>query len=425
MSGVTWDLPRNSNLWTPKDIADFHRMPVQFAAQQAKKIGYWSRWAKKYASIPWKANMGDILYGIIAEPSPIVKQSHTPKNITETPNKTVVQQYERNNQTRVKRHNYESPLFHFLPSFRDFRKNLLGFATNDLNKQIGVADDNFVRWQVFNYSPTVYIVGSGLTEVVNGEATDSASPKTAAVLAALTGSIGSDNNGFLSFQQIVNARQACRDAVGMVPWEGMKATPAENEGIKGKYMLTGDAEIYEALSFDAHILNYKEYSRDLINSEFSGIIGGNVAFLAERYPLRMLEDGTFPAPEILRETTAGTYGPAKTYEVVPNPDYVNAPFGWAFMEGHQAYESVKVGPPPSEFAGKSISAGKFNKLDWNGKARLTDNVLVDYGAGVYDTNKYGEYCQLIADVTHAILPNTVRHVVPILYRRNRQFSLSV
>lgn len=424
MSGVVWDLPRKSGLWTPKDIADFHRMPVQFAAQQAKKVGYWSRWTKKYGSIPWKQNQGDILYGIIAEPSPITRQYHTPKNITETPAKTVVQQYERNNQARVKRHNYESPMFHFLPSFRDFRKNLINFASADLNKQIAVADDNFVRWQVFNYSPSMYIVGAGLTEVANGEATDAASPKSSAVLQALIATIAGDE-GFLTFQQIVNARQACRSDVGMVPWEGMKATPAENEGIKGKFILTGDPEIYEGLSFDAHILNYKEYSRDLVNSEFSGMIGGNVAFLAERYPLRALEDGTFPAPEILRETTAGTYGPGKTYEVIPNPDYVNAPFGIAFMEGHQAYESIQVGAPPSEFTGKSISAGRFNKLDWNGKARLTDNVLVDHGSGVYDTNKYGEYCQLIADVTHGLLPNTVRHVVPILYRRNKQFALSV
>lgn len=426
---VQWDLPRQSNLWTPQDIAAFHRLPVQFAAQQSKKLQHWSRWSKFAATRKWTPNMGDILYGIMAEPSPVTRQYHAPKNITETPLKTVVQHYERNNQARVKRHNYESPMFHFLPSFRDFRKNLLGFATEDLNKQIGVADDNFIRWQAFNQAPACYVVGDtsndGIVETAFGEATDSSTPKDTAERAALISRIGSDNNGFLSFQQIIAIRQRARHDIGMVPWEGLKATPSENEGLKGKFMLVGDPEIYEGLSFDAHVLNYKEYTRDLINSEFSGVIGGNITFLAERYPMRLNADGTLPEVELLRETAAGTYGPGKTYEVVPHPDFVNAPIGVAFLLGYQPFETIKVGPPPSEFAGKSMSAGRFSKLDWNGKARLTSDVLVDYGSGVLDTNKYGEYLQLIADCVHGFMPNTMRFCLPIFYRRNRQPSLSV
>jgi len=65
----------------------------------------------------------------------------------------------------------------------------------------------------------------------------------------------------------------------------------------------------------------------------------------------MKADGTFPEPEIEKQvtTTVASYtNAAKQYETVPNPDYVHAPFGWAFFEGYQAYEPLMLDRrPPS------------------------------------------------------------------------------
>jgi hypothetical protein len=54
---------------------------------------------------------------------------------------------------------------------------------------------------------------------------------------------------------------------------------------------------------------------------------------------------------------------------------------------------------------------------------MTDNILINYGGGVLDTNKYGEFLQLIADTTLGIIPNTARNIFPIFYRRNVAPSL--
>jgi len=67
---------------------------------------------------------------------------------------------------------------------------------------------------------------------------------------------------------------------------------------------------------------------------------------------------------------------------------------------------------------------RFNSLNWNGEVRITDDVLVNYGSGNLDTNKYGEYLQLIADTTLGIIANTPRYLVPVLYRRNLTPSLN-
>lgn len=70
-----------------------------------------------------------------------------------------------------------------------------------------------------------------------------------------------------------------------------------------------------------------------------------------------------------------------------------------------------------------MSAGKFHKLRWNGEIRMTDDVLTNYG-GQIDTNKYGEFVQFICDTTLGIISNTVRHCIPIIYRRFKLPSLA-
>ncbi len=165
---------------------------------------------------------------------------------------------------------------------------------------------------------------------------------------------------------------------------------------------------------------------NLLNSSFQGAIGPNIIFREEFYPLRFAEDGTMPAPEIeLLLPDSGYSTPNATRQTVINPAYASAPIGIAFLIGYNPYEQIDVGPPPSEFTGASINGKRFNQLTWNGEVRLTDNVLVNYGSNNLDTNKYGEFLQLIADTVLGIIGNTPRNVIPIVYRRQIAPSLFV
>jgi len=172
------------------------------------------------------------------------------------------------------------------------------------------------------------------------------------------------------------------------------------------------------LSFDPYILSNKDDKRDLINNDFMGTIGGNINYMCERFPLRIAEDGTVPAPQIsVEDSEAYNNG-----ETVGNPAYINASFEVAFLMGYQPFKSLQVGPPPSEFTkggAKGMKVSKFRELSWNGEVRLTDDLIVNYGSNNLDTNKYGEYVQFIADVAMGIIPVNRRAVLPILYRRYR------
>jgi len=428
---ATWDLPRSSNLWDQQDVNRYNKLPVWMAEQQVQQLPFWSRWQNLLGTIKWEANMGDVLQGVISEMPPNSKQKHVPRNITETPLKTVVSHFERSNTARVKRHLFESPLFHFLPSFRDFRKKQVSFAARGLNKIVGIANDAFLRWQVLQQSKRVFVVGATdgnfIRNAPAGEATDTSEPKDSGWFASMRDAVG-NNTGWPDFRQICAIREYARKDLGMVPWDGSPANPKENATMDGKWVLVGEAGIYDGLQFDEHVLNFKDYARDLLNSKFRGVISGNINFQEERFPLFFNVDAsgtvTFPEPEI-EEALGETYpnGNTNGYEVIPNPDYVNAQYGIAFWMGYQPYEAIKVGPPPSEFSSGSIKMGKFHSLNWNGEVRITDDVLVNYGSGNLDTNKYGEYLQLICDTVLGVIPNTPRHCMPIIYRRVKAPSL--
>jgi hypothetical protein len=66
---------------------------------------------------------------------------------------------------------------------------------------------------------------------------------------------------------------------------------------------------------------------------------------------------------------------------------------------------------------------EFSRLDWNGKVDITKNVMVpclnESGAPVLDTNKRGEYIQLISSLALGIAPVRRRNIVPIIYLRQQ------
>lgn len=420
-----YNLPRANNMWDQQEVDRYNKLPFYLAMQQAKFYPQWFVYNKLYGTIDWQPNMGSTMKGVVLEPSPIARQFFNPNPITQSPKKDIFSQYERTNQAVIRRHLFESPQFHFLPSFQDFRKKQIQSAQKDIGQQVTTADDQFARGYMFHYSPYVWVCGKlkdadgfELVSAPIGDPSDDGSTgKTTAWLQATVAKIGNTRDGgTMGLKNFAKLLSVFRNDIQAPAFEGMVNTPKDNETIKGNYVFVGDGEVYQNLTFDNHVLTYKDLNRDLLNNEFSGMILGKIVFKAERFPLRIDVDGTTPAPQ---SYVAGDANAFNLYETIPNSAYVNCPFGAGFMCGDAAYEKINVGPPPSEFAGGKISEEKFNKLFWNGEVRVTDNVLVNYGNNVLDTNKYGEYLQLISSVVHGIIPLNRRHFVPSIYRRWR------
>lgn len=408
-------------------------LPVFMVLQQTEKLGYYSRWKKKYATRQWEQNSGSLMQGILAERAPKVRQSFAPTVLANPALVNVVSYKERVNTANLKHAKWESPVFNWLPSFTDFRTGQLDHANEVLTDQIAMGFDDFVRWQIFNQSPHVYVVGAAteyVTGIPVGEATDSADPKDTGFRQAMGASVG--NNGFLNYLNLVNAVTYARTYAGITPWTMMKGAPAENETVRGKFIVTGEAAIYEQLTFDSHVLNTRPLQTDLLTKTFKGVINENIVFQEERYPLFIDKDGNLPSPEVElinpALSPAAVGGPAQNVEVVPNAAYFGAPTGVAFLEGYQAYEAINVGAPPSEYAGGKITGKQFRRfqgLSWNGDVRITDDIITIDSAGRPQPNIYGEYLKLYAYTVLGIIANTPRNVMPIFYRRRLKIDPTI
>jgi hypothetical protein len=420
--------PTNPLLSEIQNTSWYNELPVWMAMQEVNDLIDFPRWTKKYKKRSWKPNMGPLLQTVIAERSPKSSQVNTPANMNETTLSTVVAHYERANYANMKVQNFQSFQFHWLPSQEDFRTGQVATAKDDLMRQISFAYDDFIRWQAFNTAPNVYVVGKaggGLTPVLYGEATPTSTWRDANFLTTQGNNVGAVGAGFLNYEQICAIRTIFETIVGATPWNGSPGTPAENATLKGKFILTGGSDIYDALAFDRWVLDNRPIQMNLLNSLFRGAISDNITFLQEKWPIAFTEAGVQPPEEIEMQLPNLTYGSQFNYEVIPNPDYVNAPYRVAFLEGNEPSEILEIGPPPAPFSQQNISQEKFVKMKWNGEVKLTDNLLINYGNGITpDTNKYGELVQLIAKCAMGFVPKKSRWCLPIIYRVNLTPSLN-
>ena len=193
------------------------------------------------------------------------------------------------------------------------------------------------------------------------------------------------------------------------------------EALKGKYCLIHGQEVWDAFTdTGSFLLANRPLNLDIVTGPFKGSLWGQWTSMQERFELRIAADGTMPAPESIEiNPDAYNYG-----ETIMNPLYVQAPWAVAFGVGAEAYKSITVGPPPDLFAGKSFSIEQFNGMDWNGKIHITRDVHIptfDQSGTtiVLDTNKRGEYLQLISDIVLGIMPVRPRNIIPIIYKRQR------
>jgi len=427
-----YNLPRPQQSFDQQSIDLYNKLPFYLALLECKYMPIWKTWEKLVGSIKWQPNMGNIMRGVRAEPTPIGRQFFLPNNITELPKKDVFTQLETKEEARVKRQNFFSQQINFNGPFADFRKDQIPAAMKDIAQQIGVTSDQFIRTDIWYKSPNIFISGKPNSNANDGfdggefiegcpiadgnDAGTAAASKTTAWAQVAVSYVGNGGDtGALTYKVFHKIGTIPREDMQAPAFEAMANAPKDNETIKGKWVLVTSNEAFEALSFDNHILANRPLMMNLLNDDFSGVIGSHVAARIERFPLRIAADGTCPAPQTY-ETNPNAYNYGQT---IVNPAYAQAPFEVAWMLGAEPYKAIQVGAPPKEFASGSMSADKFNSLNWNGEVRLNKDLLINYGNGVVDLNKFGEFVELMSDCVFGQIPVVRRYVIPIIFRRRR------
>lgn len=411
------DVPAGNNLWTEQQTTLYNQLPFYLAETQVTYFKKWETWPKVLTNMPWSANMGPIMKGVHKDPSPILRQTFFPNDIESLSKKDIVEVREVTEQARLRKHRFESNLINFVPSFQDFLTNHVDFANENLVKKIAAAYDIFLRTYIFHASPYVWICGKA-TELVASPYT-TGSLNVAAKTTAFLQYCVSQCTKPLNMKQLNKMTSVMEDDVAADYFEG-SAGQATSEGLKGKYCVVTHGEVWNNWALDPFMLGNRPLDMNVVTDRFKGNLWGRWTTLMERFPLRISADGTLPSgPETVEENPAAyNYG-----ETVVDPNYIAAPVAVSFAVGAEAYKSLKIGPPPKHFSSGEMDMGKFRALNWNGEVAITKDFLVnelnEAGAIVQDTNKYGEYLQLISQVAMGILAIRRRNIIPIIHLRQR------
>lgn len=419
--------------WTEQQQNLYNYLPFYLAKMQVNRRKTWAIWKKFCGKIKWTPNMGDIMKSVRKEPSPVTRQNAFPQPLSGAALKDILDVREVSVISQVRHHKFESPVFQFYPSFRDFMKDHVEVHSKDIMEKQIVFEDQFLRSAIFHYAPFVYIANKQNGEIISApsgignDAGTAANTKNTAWIQAQLPLIG--NPGNLSLTTINMAATAMSNDIGVPPYTGSNNEEISGSGLGEKFVLTISAEAYNQFFFDPWMLANRRIDLDVITSGFKGNLWGQVTCKLERFPMRIAADGTFPAPEI-RVTgitssngTANEGNPYNINESIPNPDYVNAPYEVAFLVGDTGYESIEVGPPPKAFANSGMPNG-FGKMQWNGEVVLSKALLIPYtdpvdGTLKYETNEYGEYVHFISHATYGINPIQRRNIMPIIFKRRR------
>lgn len=414
------DAPACSS-WTEQDVNLYNRLDFYFAKMQVDRRKTWKTWEKFFGKVRWQANQGPTMRSVIKEPSPHIRQFAFPNPMDQAPKKDVMDVWERSKDEIVYRHRFESPILHFLASFRDF---LIHVDDNgkDIMEKMERFEDIFYRGRVFHQAPYVWLPDKAAGELTiapigtgNSAGTDG---KTTAFLQASVATIG--NPGNLTLVSLNKALTAMEVDLGVPAFKG-SGLPKEDKGMDDKYVLVCSSEAYNQFIFDPWLLTNKNCAFDVINDRFKGSIFGRITALLEDKPLRFKADGTFPAPEI-RKVNPDDEDEGET---VPNPVYTSieqTPYEVGYLVGAEGYEVIDVGPPPAPFASNGMPKG-FGKMQWNGEVQITKNLLVpcydENGTLIHEPNQYGEYLKFISQCTYGIRAKQKRNIMPIIFKRKR------
>ena len=423
----------------------FAQLPFYLVHNEVEQYCNWNEFDQMYGSIPWQENMGSVMEAVTPQRSPVGRSFFFPNPITTASNKDIYQVTESNEQAILYKHKYGSFVFNFIPSFQVFWDKYIKFNSDDIVKQIAVSNNQFIETQMWQNATYVYICGVGLsagapTGMMNATL-NAANSKSAAWLVAITQGTAA-NPGPLQNLRIRDAYRAVinlQDDLGAPSFNGAKNMPKDNEGLKGRYALFCGSEDYFNFTFDPDVNGVvgtqgmlKSVNLDLLFNDFKGSLFGTLTCKIKKYPIRYstqnIVDGAgvvlwaagFPIdPEIFDPTDN---------KWKPNPYYtslVSAPDSIAWLLGDNFCKTLKVGPPPKEFATKNMSGEKFYSLRWNGEVRLTDQILITNADGSIELNDYGENLQLKSQLTHGLIMTERRFAFPILIARSRPAITSV
>jgi hypothetical protein len=414
------DIGRAAYLWTVQERDLYNRLPIYMAKVQVDLLKRYQRWPKLLKGINWEPNMGFTMQGVHKDRSPVLRSQALPDAITAVPHKDVIEVRELQERVQVYRHLFESNLFHFLPNFADFLTDGIDKTNENINEQIAIYLDIFYRTAIFHASPQIWLCGKAsgteLTGVNYWTGSTIALTKDAAALQALVAQVSEP----LTLKTVAKLATVAYTDLAIEPFSGdVRADGTSGDALKHKYVLITGMETWERFQFDEWMLANRPLAMNIVTEAFTGDLFGRFTAMVERHPMHIAGDGTMPAPEVVEETvTAYDYGRSK-----PNTLYTgtNCPYTVSWLVGAEAYKYLKVGPPPRDFQGMTMK--EFAGLDWNGKARMTTNVLVpsvdQNGTATTDTNKYGEYLQLISDAVMGILPIARHRIIPIIHLRAR------
>lgn len=413
------DAVRASKLWSEVDRTLYNTLPIYLAKTQVEYVKLYDRWGKLLKPWRWTPNQGYTARGVRKERSPILRSQAIPNPITQMPNKDVIGVRELREDAQLYRKDFESSVFQFLPSFADFLTNHVDYTMEDIQEKIMVYKDLFYRTAIFHGSPAIYICGAaqGIQGAPYWTSPTIALSKTVNYLQ----SVVNLTTGMLTLEHLKKLGTICYNDLAMTPFQNDVLPDGSNgKQLQQKYALVCGSEVWDSFTdTGSFLLANKALDLDIVTGPFTGSLFGRWTTMMERFELRIAADGTIPAPETFEANeSAYNYG-----ETIMNPAYVSAPYGVAFAVGAEAYKAITIGPPPGMFGSGSLSMDKFAGMDWNGKVHMTRNLLVpsldENSATVLDTNKRGEYLQLLAEIVLGIMPIRRRNILPIVYLRSR------
>ena len=421
--------------WTEQQQNLYNYTPFYLAKMTVNRRKDFCVWKKMTGRAKWSPNQGDIMKSVRKEPSPVIRQAAYPLPLSGACDKDIMDVREVAITTQVRHKKFESPVFQFYPSFRDFMKDHVEVHGKDIIEKQVIYEDMFLRSAIWQYAPFVYICnkasGGEIVSAPSGvgnEAGTATGSKTTAWIQNQLALIG--NPGNLNMVSINMAVTAMSNDIGVPAFSGtVNSDSISKSGLGEKYILFTSAEAWNQFFFDPWILQYKSVNLNVLTEGFKGDLWGQVTCKLERWPMRFLADGTMPAPEIRvtgTSTGVGTANDGQPYninETIPNPAYTSAPYEVAFMCGESGYDSIDVGPPPKAFASSGMPQG-FGKMQWNGEVILSKALLIPYIDPVdstlkYEANEYGEYVHFISHTTYGINPVQRRNVMPMLFKRIR------
>lgn len=416
--------------WTEQQLNLYNKLPFYLLEAEASFRKHWVTWAPLCGEVPWKANNGDTMRRVVAEPTPVMRQEATPQLLATNPTADVINYRERTADTKLRMQDFVSPHFSYLPEFQDFMKHIDNTVEN-INRQVTIFEDVFYRTMLFHHANYCYIAGAGVVDAPTGDpASDGSGGKTDAWIQQQVATLMAPANpGILSFQEIYKALNAFEQEVGAVPFEGTGKPQGDSNPLNERYCLVLSPEAWNNLVDDPWLKENRPLNMNIVTDAFKGDLFGRIRCKLERYALRYAADNDFAVtrhvPELTEENpNREDYGRTK-----PNPSYAKPSLSQVevgFLVGMNPADVVKTGPPPAEYV-RDLDQGAAIKMNWNGKSYLTKNFLIpcrDAGGTVtYQMNEFGRYLRAQASLALSISLINMHNIMPIFFKRRANITV--